>query len=152
MYEFTPADPTIKRPGHETRLTDKQKILFIYVPVVWFASAMFSIVFADSQALGIVTLILAIMLNVLALWWAKIDAAERRFLLSRVFPLAVVLFGIFAIVYYLFKSRGAWGGLISTGWLILYGVGMLFALMIVSLIVTLLLVAVGLLPESILDA
>jgi hypothetical protein len=152
MYEFTPADPTIKRPGHETRLTDKQKILFIYVPVVWFANVMFGIVFADSQALGIVTLILAIMLNVLALLWARIDADERQYELSPFFTLAVVVFGIFAIVYYLFRSRGASGGLISTGWLILYGVGMLFALMIVSLIVTLLLVAVGLLPESVLDA
>ena len=153
MYEFTPADPTIKRPGHdETGLTDKQKILFIYVPLVTFASMMSRVVIGEDQAVGVANLILGIVLNVLALLWARIDAEERAVELHPLFPVAVVVFGIFAIIYYLFRSRGASGGLISTGWLILYGVGMLFALMIVSLIVTLLLVAVGLLPESILDA
>jgi hypothetical protein len=152
MYEFTPADPTIKRPGHETRLTDKQKILFIYIPLVAFASMMTGIVYREEQAVGLANLILGIVLNVLALLWARIDADERQYELSIFFTLAVVLFGIFAIIYYLFRSRGASGGLISTGWMILYMVGTLFALVIISTIVTFLLVAVGVLPRSILDA
>lgn len=152
MYEFTPADPTIKRPGHETRLTDKQKILFIYIPLVAFASMMSGIVSGEDQAVGFANLILGIVLNVLALLWARIDAEERAVELHPLFTLAVVVFGIFAIIYYLFRSRGASGGLVSTGWLILYIVGMLCALMIISLIVTFLLVAVGLLPQSVLDA
>jgi hypothetical protein len=152
MYEFTPADPTIKRPGHETRLTDKQKILFICIPLVTFASMMSRVVIGEEQAVGLASLLLGIVLNVLALLWARIDAEERAYRLHPLFTLAVVVFGVFAIVYYLFRSRGASRGLISTGWLILYGVGMLFALMIVSLVVTLMLIAVGLLPESVLDA
>jgi hypothetical protein len=151
MYEFTPADPTLKRPGHEQRFTDKQKILFIYIPLVAFASMMSGIVSGEDQVVGFANLILGIVLNVLALMWARIDAEERSYELSPYFPIAVVLFGIFAIIYYLFRSRGASGGLISIGWLILYIAATFLALIIVSVIFTFLLVAIGVLPESILN-
>jgi hypothetical protein len=152
MYEFTPADPTIKRPGHETRLTDKQKILFIYIPIVWFASGMSPIVLFDSEFAGLVSFVFGFGVNVLALIWTKRDAEERGFRLSQVFPIAVVFFGVFAIIYYLFRSRGLNEGLRSTGWLLLYVVVTAVALIIISTIVTLLLVAVGVLPRSVLDA
>jgi len=89
--------------------------------------------------------------NVLALMWAKIDAEERSYELSRHFTLAVVVFGIFAIIYYLFRSRGASGGLISFGWLVLYIGATFLALIIVSVIFTFLLVAIGVLPQSVLN-
>jgi len=152
MYEFTPADPTIRRPGDETPLAEKRKILFIYIPLVAFASMMSGIVFGENQAVTFTNLILGILVNVLALMWAKIDAEERSYELSRHFTLAVVVFGIFAIIYYLFRSRGMTGGLVTFGLLILYIVVMVFALAITTAIVTLLLVAVGLLPPSVFDA
>jgi len=152
MYEFTPADPTIRRPGDETPLAEKRKILFIYIPLVAFASMMSGIVFGENQAVTFTNLILGILVNVLALMWAKIDAEERSYELSRHFTLAVVVFGIFAIIYYLFRSRGMTGGLVTFGLLILYIVVMVFALAITTAIVTLLLVAIGLLPQSVFDA
>ena len=152
MYEFTPADPTIRRPGDETPLAEKRKILFIYIPLVAFASMMSGIVFGENQAVTFTNLILGILVNVLALMWAKIDAEERSYELSRHFTLAVVVFGIFAIIYYLFRSRGMTGGLVMFGLMILYIVVMVFALAITTAIVTLLLVAVGLLPPSVFDA
>ena len=152
MYEFTPADPTIRRPGDETPLAEKRKILFIYIPLVAFASMMSGIVFGENQAVTFTNLILGILVNVLALMWAKIDAEERSYELSRHFTLAVVVFGIFAIIYYLFRSRGMTGGLVTFGLLILYIVVTVFALAITTAIVTLLLVAVGLLPPSVFDA
>lgn len=151
MYEFTPADPTIKRPGHETPLTAKRKILLIYIPLVAFASMMSGVVFGQNQAAGLAQLLFGIVINVLALLWVKIDADEREYALSRLFPFAVVLFSIFAVIYYLFRSRGLNRGLISTGLLISYIVGVLFALIVVGSIVTILMVATGLLPKSILD-
>jgi len=152
MYEFTPADPTIRRPGDETPLAEKRKILFIYIPLVAFASMMSGIVFGENQAVTFTNLILGILVNVLALMWAKIDAEERSYELSRHFTLAVVVFGIFAIIYYLFRSRGMTGGLVTFGWLILYIVVTVFALALTTAIVTFLLVAVGLLPQSVFDA
>ena len=151
MYEFTPADPTIRRPGDETPLAEKRKILFIYIPLVAFASMMSGIVFGENQAVTFTNLILGILVNVLALMWAKIDAEERSYELSRHFTLAVVIFGIFAIIYYLFRSRGASGGLISFGWLVLYIGATFLALIIVSVIFTFLLVAIGVLPQSVLN-
>ena len=152
MYEFTPADPTIRRPGDETPLAEKRKILFIYIPLVAFASMMSGIVFGENQAVTFTNLILGILVNVLALMWAKLDAEERSYELSRHFTLAVVVFGIFAIIYYLFRSRGMSGGLVTFGLLILYIVVTVSALAITTAIVTLLLVAVGLLPPSVFDA
>ena len=152
MYEFTPADPTIRRPGDETPLAEKRKILFIYIPLVAFASMMSGIVFGENQAVTFANLILGILVNVLALMWAKLDAEERSYELSRHYTLAVVVFGIFAIIYYLFRSRGMTVGLVTFGLLILYIVVMVFALAITTAIVTLLLVAVGLLPPSVFDA
>lgn len=153
MYEFTPADPTRKRPGHpETNIADKQKILFIYIPVVAFASVMSGIVLGDNEFAGVVSFMFGFGVNVLALIWAKRDAEERGFRLSQVFPIAVVFFGIFAIIYYLFRSRGARDGLVSTGWLLLYVAATAIALIIISSIVTFALVAVGVLPKSILEA
>jgi hypothetical protein len=155
MYEFTPADPTIKRPGHEPRIADKSAILFVYIPLVGFASMMLGIVTGENDVAGFArsaNLVLGLVLNVLALMWAKIDANERRYELSRFFTLAVVIFGVFAIIYYLFRSRGARGGLISFGWLILYGLALVVALSLVSAIVTVVLVMIGVLPQSILDA
>src|SRR5436309_9092547 len=79
MYEFTPADPTIKRPSHETRLTGKRKILLIYIPLVAFASMMAGVVIGQNQqTAGLVQLLLGIVINVLALLWVKIDADERH--------------------------------------------------------------------------
>jgi hypothetical protein len=152
MYEFTPADPTRKRPGHETpRLASKQRILFLYIPVVWFASGMSAILLFDSEFGGFVSFMLGFGVNVLALIWTKRDAEERSYPLSQAFPIAVVIFGVFAIIYYLFRSRGARDGLVSTGWLLLYVVATAVALMIISLIVTFLLVAIGVLPQSLLN-
>ena len=112
---------------------------------------MSGIVSGEDQVVGFANLILGIVLNVLALMWAKIDADERQYELSPYFPIAVVLFGIFAIIYYLFRSRGASGGLISFGWLVLYIGATFLALIIVSVIFTFLLVAIGVLPQSVLN-
>ena len=151
MYEFTPADPTIRRPGDETPLAEKRKILFIYIPLVAFASMMSGIVFGENQSVTFANLILGILVNVLALMWAKLDAEERSYELSRHFTLAVVVFGIFAIIYYLFRSRGMSGGLVTFGLLILYIGATFLALIVVSVIFTFLLVAIGVLPQSVLN-
>jgi heme/copper-type cytochrome/quinol oxidase subunit 4 len=151
MYEFTPADPTIKRPGHKPPLDQKRAIIFIYIPLLAFASMMFDVVANGNDVIRVADVVSAIVLNVLALMWAKTDADEKGYELSQFFTLAVVLFGVFAILYYLFRSRGASDGLISTGWLVLYGVTLAVVLGLTAGIVTMILVAAGLLPQNVLD-
>ena len=99
MYEFTPADPTLKRPGHETGLSEKRKILLIYIPLAAFASMMAGIIFGQEQTAGLVQLVFGFVINVLALVWAKFDADERQYALSRFFPAAVLVFSVLAIAY-----------------------------------------------------
>src|SRR3954468_14430782 len=83
MYEFTPADPTIKRPGHDSPLTVKRKIAFIYIPILAFVSLLVDIILGTNQAVRVIDLAAGVALNLLGLMWAKSDAAERQYELSR---------------------------------------------------------------------
>jgi hypothetical protein len=44
--------------------------------------------------------------GVCMLAWIKADSRERGYRLHRRFPLIIVLFGTFALIYYLLKPRG----------------------------------------------
>ena len=151
MYEFTPADPTIKRPGHNSPITDKRTILYIYIPVLAFVSLLVDMILGTNQIVGVFDLAAGIALNVLGLMWAKIDAAERRYELSPHFTLAVVLLGFVAIIYYLFKSRGFEKGLAATGLMVLYFIGLVVIIGIAAGLIAAVLVSAGLLPSSVLN-
>ena len=58
--------------------------------------------------------------------WCKADARERGYLLHGKFPLAIVLFGTFTLIYYLFRSRGFGRGLIGVGLFLLFVIAMHF--------------------------
>jgi hypothetical protein len=152
MYEFTPADPTLKRPGHETFLTDKRWIIFVYIPLLAFVSMMIDLITGENDIARVADVVSALVLNVFALMWTKIDADEHQYELSSFFTPAVVVFGVLAVIYYLFRSRDLRGALISTGWMFLYGVVLSLALGITVGIVIALLVAAGVLPQSVLEA
>lgn len=151
MYEFTPADPTLKRPGHNSSATEKRQILFIYIPALAFVSLLVDLILGTNQIVAVFDLAAGIALNVLGLMWAKIDAAERRYELSRHFTVAVVLLGVFAIIYYLFRSRGLEKGLAATGLMVLYFIGIIFVVGIPVGLIAAVLVSTGLLPSSVLN-
>lgn len=67
--------------------------------------------------------------NFLMLLWCSYDSTERGEKISSKFVLMMVLFGIFTLIYYLFRTRGFSSGLISVGKLLL--------LFIVSIVVSL---------------
>ncbi len=58
--------------------------------------------------------------GMLILWWCKIDSEERNINLGPGFRFLLILFGIFALIAYLFKSRGFKKGLIATGYTLLF--------------------------------
>jgi hypothetical protein len=58
--------------------------------------------------------------NIGILAWCKADSRMRGYQLHPKFPLAVVLFGVFAFVYYLFRSRGFLGALAGLGYAVLF--------------------------------
>lgn len=63
----------------------------------------------------ILTLLLAIGFNALTVFWCAYDSRERGEEINRYFALSVVIFGVFALFYYFFKTRGFKLGLIATG-------------------------------------
>ncbi len=52
--------------------------------------------------------------------WINIDAEERAEDLSSGLRFAIIILGVFALAYYLFKTRGAVGGLKGLGWTLIY--------------------------------
>jgi len=63
----------------------------------------------------ILTLLLAIGFNILIVFWCYYDSRERGEKPGRYFTLLVIIFGIFTLFYYFFKTRGFRRGLISIG-------------------------------------
>ena len=52
-------------------------------------------------------------------YWFRLDAEERGFSRSAGLTIAVVGLALVALPYYFFKSRGAKGGFIATGYFLL---------------------------------
>ncbi len=91
--------------------------------VFWFISSFINLLAAqDGVAFSLIMLLSAVGWGVGILFWCKIDAEERREELTTGLQIAIVAFGIFALVYYLFKTRSPRDGLRSIGWLLLYAV------------------------------
>jgi hypothetical protein len=96
-----------------------------------FSSGATMIAANNEPLMGGVTLITTMAYGVAILWWCLVDARERNIPMGLGLRVVIVLFGIIALVYYLFKSRGMRQGFISTGYTFL----LLIAMFIVSTLV-----------------
>jgi hypothetical protein len=148
MEEVTISQDLPEKRERKSFFNEKRRIVFIYIPIVALASSLIGLLLARSPYVAVDDLVSAVVYGILVLMWCKADAAERGYKLSRYFPLAVVLFSVFALVYYLFRSRGFSRGLASTGLVILYLAGLFVVLMIVVGIIAVFLIASGVLPRS----
>lgn len=68
----------------------------------------------------ILNIVFVIGFNLLMLLWCFYDSIEGGEQINSKFVLMIVLFGIFTLVYYLFRTRGFSSGLISVGKLLLF--------------------------------
>ncbi|MGE0247545.1 MAG: hypothetical protein AB7Q37_18125 [Pyrinomonadaceae bacterium] len=110
-------------PANHRISTKKRWILFVFVPLLWLAFLVFGTVFEADKGLSRTTdAIAGIGFNILTFAWCRIDSKERGYRLHRYFVFATIVFGLLALLYYLFRSRGFRGGLISIGWFLLYTV------------------------------
>ena len=88
----------------------------------WFISSVVNILAAASEpGNSVIFLLSTIGWGIGILFWTKIDADERGEKLTTGLQIGLVAFGIFALIYYLFKTRGGRGGARSLGWMLIYG-------------------------------
>ncbi len=125
-------------------MTDKPRSL-LYLA----ASAAVVIVLQEACALrGAELQVLSTALAVVPLYfafrWYALDATERRFRRSPVLNVAIVALWLVAFPYYLFRTRGLWGGLRGTGVFLL----LLLAYGLVQVVVGALLKGFGAVPGS----
>lgn len=148
MDEITFQQPQDSEPPKKLS-AEKRKLLLVYIPIFLLFSLIVTTVIdevaGESRAMDV---LLSIVMNIFAFAWCRIDSRERGYELHRLFPFAIIIFGFLALIYYLFRSRGFRGGLVSTLWLLLYAVLSLAAVMIVALIIVIFLMVTGLIsPE-----
>ncbi|CAN5442296.1 hypothetical protein BH10ACI2_BH10ACI2_19730 [soil metagenome] len=114
-------------------------IVLIGLTLFWFVSSLVNLLATQTEpAYSIIYLLSTIGGGVGILFWCKIDAEERAAELTKGLQFALVAFGIFALIYYLFKTREKNSRLKTFGGLLLYVLGsyILIVLMVaVSLII-----------------
>ena len=137
-------------PARSKMSTEKRWILFVFVPLVWVLFLVLGMFFGkDAGASRIIDLVGSVALNILTFAWCLTDSNERGYTLHRHFPIATIIFGFFALIYYLFRSRGFNGGLISTAWFVLYLIGSIITSGFVALVILLGLVFTGIVSADI---
>jgi hypothetical protein len=76
---------------------------------------LFFVLFDEGSNHGVVRLVSFTCIAILVLAWCQFDSLERR---QRLYPwlrLVIVVFGVFALFIYLFKSRGLKKGMRASG-------------------------------------
>ena len=130
-------------------LTEKRWILFIYLPTFFTASTTLGLYFDERGGVfKTINLISILVLNILEFMWCRIDSRERSYKLHRFFSYSVIIFGILAVIYYLFRSRGFRGGLVSVAWILLYAVLLVLTIIVVSATIVLALILFGVKPPG----
>jgi cytochrome bd-type quinol oxidase subunit 2 len=93
-------------------LNAKTHILLIGTVLLILNTALSSFAPVTGSTTQILTFLLAIGFNVLTVFWCVYDSRERGEEIGRFFTLWVIIFGVFALFYYFFKTRGFKSGLI----------------------------------------
>ena len=150
MEVILPAKEPPETVPTKQSLNEKRWLLFVYVPVFTTFLVTVSVIFEQDQGLtSLVNVLLTLGLNIFAFVWCRIDGRERTYEFHQLFPVAVIILGLVAVLYYLFRSRGLQGGLISTGWLLLYMAVCFVMITIVGVIVLIVLALTGVISPEI---
>ena len=113
-----------------------KRILLIELFIFFVVLLVLQIGFIDNLYVSaVLTIVLTFGYGVGMLAWSKVDAGERGYHLHPRFPLAVVVFGTLAFIYYLFRSHGFVSGLTAMGYFILFAVSVFITSFILGIIV-----------------
>jgi hypothetical protein len=99
-------------------------IVLIGLILYWFVITLAQVLIAPTgTAWGAMFFLTSIGWGFGILYWCMADSRERGEELSGAAKIAIVVFAIFALIWYLFHTRGGKGGFKALGWLLLYAVG-----------------------------
>ena len=104
---------------------------------------LFFVLFEEASNYRIVNVMTVTCIAILVLVWCQFDSLERR---QRLYPwlrLMIVVFGVFALFIYLFKSRGLKEGMRASGLALLSLSGLLVIMLLSAFLWTVLLVDVA---------
>lgn len=104
---------------------------------------LFFVLFDENSNDGVVRLISFTCIAILVLAWCQFDSLERHQQLYPWLRLVIVVFGVFALFIYLFKSRGLKQGMRASGLALLSLLGFLVIMLLSAFLWTVLLVDVG---------
>ena len=91
---------------------------------------LFFVLFGENSNHGLVRFITYACIGILVLAWCQFDSLERR---QRLYPWlrwVIVIFGVFALFIYLFKSRGLKDGMRASGLALLSLSGLLVVMLL----------------------
>lgn len=106
-------------------LRPKTHVLLIGAVLLILNTALSNVAPEPTSDQQIITLLFAIAFNVLVVFWCIYDSRERNEEIGRYFTLSVVIFGVLALFYYFFKTRGFKLGLILTARFIVIFLGVI---------------------------
>ena len=149
-------DPRIleQEPGLFASISsEKRWLLFVYFPVTLLLHLVIGITLDHYQpgAGKAGDFVFGIAANVIIYIWCRLDSDERRYELHRLFRYAVVILGVLALLYYLFRSRGSVGGLRLLAGLVVYIVCCYVIVTIIALFIFLILIATGLVSPNVIS-
>jgi hypothetical protein len=81
-----------------------------------------------------IKLVATIAYGVAMLVWCTVDSRERGIELGYGFRIFIVLLGVLALIFYLFKTRGLKGGFVSIGYAFLFFLATIFISSIVAMV------------------
>jgi apolipoprotein N-acyltransferase len=96
-------------------LKPKTHVLLIAIVLLILNTGFSNLTMETGGSQQILTLLFAVGFNVLTVFWCAFDSRERGEQLGRYFTLSVVVFGVLALFYYFFKTRGLKSGLVLIG-------------------------------------
>ena len=109
----------------ESSVNKEKREIIILVFIFSAVSTFFTHLFDKTGLEQIIGLAAAISIGFFILWWCKIDSLERSYELKPGFRILIVLFGAFALIFYLFKSRGFRNGLVAVSYALLIFIGLI---------------------------
>ena len=109
----------------QPNVNKEKREIIILVCIFSAVSTFFTLLFDKTGLEQVIGLATAISIGFFILWWCKLDSLERNYELKSGFRILIVLFGAFALMYYLFKSRGFRNGLVAVSYALLIFIGMI---------------------------